>query len=135
MRPAEAGRAGGPGAARRTRAWRAPLQAALHSLARGGAVFRCVGGLLLALPALAGALELNDASRAQIEQLNGIGVTTAQVILEERERAPFRDWIDLSQRVKGLSGKRIEQLQAQGVTVNGVAGSFTARVPRGKDGK
>lgn len=91
---------------------------------------------LCLVPALALALELNDANRAQIEQLNGIGVTTAEVILRERAKAPFRDWIDLQQRVKGLSGKRIEQLQAQGVTVNGVPGVFTAGAPRkGKDTK
>ncbi len=95
-------------------------------------------GLLFALlfaPALAWALELNDANRAQLEQLNGIGVTTAEVILQERAKAPFRDWIDLSQRVKGMSGKRLEQLQAQGVTVNGVPGTFTAGAPRKKEGK
>lgn len=90
---------------------------------------------LLMVPGLALALELNDANRAQIEQLNGIGVTTAEAILQERAKAPFRDWIDLSQRVKGLSGKRLEQLQRQGVTVNGVPGTFTAGAPRKKDGK
>ncbi len=90
---------------------------------------------LLVLPGLGDALELNDANRAQIEQLNGIGVTTAEVILQERAKAPFRDWIDLSQRVKGMSGKRIEQLQKQGVTVNGVPGTFNVSAPRKKEGK
>jgi competence protein ComEA len=90
---------------------------------------------LLVLPGVGAALELNDASRAQLEQLNGIGVTAAEVILQERAKAPFRDWIDLSQRVKGLSGKRIEQLQKQGVTVNGVPGTFTAGAPRKKESK
>ncbi len=97
---------------------------------------RLVLAFVLALtPALALGLELNDANRAQLEQLNGIGVTTADVILQERAKAPFRDWIDLSQRVKGMSGKRLEQLQAQGVTVNGVPGTFTAGAPRKKEGK
>jgi competence protein ComEA len=90
---------------------------------------------VLSVPGLAFALELNDANRAQIEQLNGVGVSTAEVILQERAKAPFRDWIDLSQRVKGLSGKRLEQLQQQGVTVNGVPGTFTAGAPRKKDSK
>ena len=87
--------------------------------------------LLCVVPSLAAALDLNDASRAQIEQLNGIGVTTAEVILNERAKGPFRDWSDLRQRVKGMSGKRVEQLQAQGVTVNGVGGSGAA-VSKGK---
>jgi competence protein ComEA len=90
---------------------------------------------VLSVPGLALALELNDANRAQIEQLNGVGVSTAEVILQERAKAPFRDWIDLSQRVKGLSGRRLEQLQQQGVTVNGVPGTFTAGAPRKKDSK
>jgi competence protein ComEA len=90
---------------------------------------------LLFAPAIAGALELNDANRAQLEQLNGIGVTVADVILQERAKAPFRDWIDLSQRVKGMSGKRIEQLQKQGVTVNAVPGTFSAGAPRKKESK
>ncbi len=94
---------------------------------------RTLAVLLFLAPVPALALELNDANRAQIEQLNGIGVTTAEVILRERAKAPFRDWIDLSQRVKGLSGKRIEQLQAQGVTVNGVPGTFRAAAPPRKD--
>ncbi|MFN9028750.1 MAG: helix-hairpin-helix domain-containing protein [Betaproteobacteria bacterium] len=96
---------------------------------------RLAFALLLMLPAWAAALELNDANRAQLEQLNGIGVTVADVILQERARAPFIDWIDLSRRVKGMSGKRIEQLQKQGVTVNGVPGAFTADAPRKKESK
>jgi competence protein ComEA len=96
---------------------------------------RLAFAFLLLLPAWVAALELNDANRAQLEQLNGIGVTVADVILQERAKAPFRDWIDLSQRVKGMSGKRIEQLQKQGVTVNGVPGTFTAGAPRKKESK
>jgi competence protein ComEA len=99
-------------------------------------IFRLVFAFVLTLtPTFAFGLELNDANRAQLEQLNGIGVSTAEVILQERAKAPFRDWIDLSQRVKGMSGKRLEQLQQQGVTVNGVPGTFTAGAPRKKEGK
>lgn len=91
---------------------------------------RLAFALLLLLPGWVAALELNDANRAQLEQLNGIGVTVAEVILQERAKARFRDWIDLSRRVKGMSGKRIEQLQKQGVTVNGVPGSLAVGAPR-----
>lgn len=87
------------------------------------ALIRGCVALLVLEPGLACALELNEANRAQIEQLNGIGVTTAEVILRERAKAPFQDWGDLQRRVKGLSGKRLQQLQAQGVTVNGDAGA------------
>jgi competence protein ComEA len=89
-----------------------------------------LAALLLAVAGPAAAIDLNEANRAQLEQLNGIGVDTAERILRERAKAPFRDWLDLQQRVKGLSVRRIEQLQAQGATINGVGGTFTARAPR-----
>lgn len=87
----------------------------------------------LLAPGVAGALELNDASRAQLEQLSGVGVDTAERILQERGKAPFRDWSDLQQRVKGISGKRLAQLQAQGLRVNGLGAPPQARPD--KDGK
>ncbi len=74
-------------------------------------------GLLLSQSAAA--LEINDANRAQLEQLNGVGVTLADRILVERDKARFIGWDDLRKRVKGISGKRVTDWQAQGVTVNG----------------
>lgn len=69
-------------------------------------------------PALA--LEINVANRAQLEQLNGIGVPLAARILDERAaHGPFRDWDDLERRVKGLKQKKLDQLGAQGMTVSG----------------
>jgi competence protein ComEA len=91
------------------------------ALARAGRV--AVASLLFGSACGAAALELNDATRAQLEQLNGVGVAMADRILAERERAAFKDWDDLARRVKGMRGARIERLQAQGVTVNGVPGS------------
>jgi|GEM_PF-2471332 len=82
------------------------------------------------LPLAAEALEINDASRAQLEQLDGIGVATAERILAERARAPFAGWSDLQKRVKGLSARRVQQWQAQGVTVNSERAEFTAVAPR-----
>ena len=73
------------------------------------------------------ALEINEASRAQIEQLDGVGVTMADRMLEERARQPFAGWDDLRRRVKGLGPSRIEQWQAQGVTVNGEPGPAAPR--------
>ena len=65
------------------------------------------------------AQEINTATRAELEQLNGIGVTMADRILAERERTPFTGWDDLERRVKGMRGTRVQRLQAQGATVNG----------------
>jgi len=82
------------------------------------------------LPFFAAALEINDANRAQLEQLNGVGVTMADEMLRERAKAPFAGWDDLRKRVKGIGRKRAAQWQAQGVTVNGEDGSETAVAPK-----
>lgn len=73
--------------------------------------------IFLSAPALA--LELNTANRAELEQLNGFGVSTAARVVDERAKAPFTDWADLARRVKGIKARRIEQLREQGVTING----------------
>lgn len=81
---------------------------------------RALAALALALPLTAAALEINDASRAQLEQLNGLGVPTVAAILAERDKnGPFASWADLQRRVKGFQRKRLEQLDRQGLTVNG----------------
>ncbi len=75
--------------------------------------------LCLCLSAPAHAIDINTANRAELEQLNGLGVSTAARVLDERAKAPFADWADLSRRVKGIKAQRMEQLRQQGVTVNG----------------
>jgi competence protein ComEA len=71
------------------------------------------------LPAAALALEVNTATRAQLEQLQGLGVATVERVLRAREQRPFADWDDLATRATGLRGKRAEQLDRQGLTVDG----------------
>jgi competence protein ComEA len=68
------------------------------------------------------AQEVNTATRAELERLDGLGVTMTERLLVERERAPFRNWDDLERRVRGIKGARAQRLQAQGATVNGERG-------------
>ena len=84
--------------------------------------------ILAMLPLAASALEINTATRAQLEQLPGLGVATTERILQARSERPFADWKDLAARVSGLRGKRAEQLDRQGLTVNGKA--LADREPR-----
>ena len=77
--------------------------------------------ILALLPLAASALEINTATRAQLEQLPGLGVATTERILQARGERPFAEWNDLAARVSGLRGKRAEQLDRQGLTVNGKA--------------
>lgn len=92
---------------------------------------KCFALLLAAcLPLAVQALEINGASRADLEQLRGVGVTLADKMLKERDKAPFAGWEDLRARVKGLGARRVQEWQGQGVTVNGERGVFTAAAPR-----
>jgi competence protein ComEA len=72
----------------------------------------------LALPAAA-AVEVNQASQADLESIKGIGPATSARLLEERKRSPFKDWDDLIQRIKGVGTGNAAQLSASGLTVNG----------------
>ncbi|MFZ9429326.1 MAG: ComEA family DNA-binding protein [Burkholderiaceae bacterium] len=50
-------------------------------------------------------IDLNQATRAEIEAVRGVGVELAERVLSARAHGPFRDWQDARRRVKGL-GKR-----------------------------
>lgn len=64
------------------------------------------------------AVDLNQASAAELRQIKGIGPKTAESILAERERAgPFDSLQDLSDRVKGIGPKRVSGLEAAGLKV------------------
>lgn len=66
-------------------------------------------------------IDLNRASRAEIESARGIGVATADRILEARENGPFLDWSDFRRRVKSLSAGGWRGLAEQGYTLQGQA--------------
>lgn len=85
--------------------------------------------LALMLPIGAAALELNQATRAELERLDGVGVTTATRILDERSaRGDFRDWMDLADRVPVLRGRNLERLKREpGLTVGGQPATFNTR--------
>lgn len=90
----------------------------------------------LGVAASAAAFEINQADRAQLEQLNGVGVALAERILVERERAgPFRDWSDFERRVKGIRGARSDRLAGQGVTVNGQTAARATREGEARAGR
>ncbi|MBS3911975.1 MAG: helix-hairpin-helix domain-containing protein [Hydrogenophaga sp.] len=78
---------------------------------------------LLALFAAAAfaAVDVNDASVADLDSIKGIGPGTSAKIMEQRKAAKFKDWDDLVQRVSGIGDKRAAKLSAEGLTVNGAA--------------
>ena len=56
-----------------------------------------------------------------LDGLRGLGPATTRIILQEREREPFRDWQDLMKRTPGIGPKKAVQLSEQGLRVQGLA--------------
>lgn len=67
------------------------------------------------------AVDVNEASVADLDSIKGIGPGTSAKILEQRKSAKFKDWDDLIQRVSGIGDKRAAKLSAEGLTVGGSA--------------
>lgn len=85
---------------------------------------RALLAFLLLAPAAWGQpapLELNEATRAQLESLPGIGPALAERMLQARAKGPFKDWADLRRRVRGVGAKLAAKLSSQGLVVNGWA--------------
>ena len=66
-------------------------------------------------------LALEQARELDLDGLRGLGPATTQRVLHERERAPFRDWADLMQRVPGIGPRKALDLSEQGLRVQGQA--------------
>lgn len=81
----------------------------------------CVIAALLSAGAALAAVEINKATEADLDGLNGIGPATTQSILKERKKGEFKDWADLMQRVKGIGEARAAKLSAGGLTVGGTS--------------
>ena len=86
--------------------------------------------LLALIPALAalppghaqGApLELNSASRAELESLPGVGPELASRLLAARTQAPIGDWAELRRRVRGIGEANARRLSAHGLRIQGQA--------------
>lgn len=55
-------------------------------------------------------VDLNTASQAQLEMLNGVGASTAAAIIEYREKHGAYDSVDALVRVKGIGDKKLAKL-------------------------
>jgi competence protein ComEA len=98
--------------------------------------------LLFSLSSFA-AVDVNKASAAELDAIQGIGPSLSGKILKERNKGSFKDWPDLMHRVSGMGEKSSAKFSAQGLTVNGSAyqgGSSTepaksAQPEKSKSGK
>lgn len=64
-------------------------------------------------------LDIAQAREIDLDGLRGLGPATTRLILQQRERQPFRDWKDLMQRTPGIGPKKAAQLSEQGLRVQG----------------
>ena len=64
-------------------------------------------------------LDLASARDIDLDGLRGLGPATTRLILQERERQPFKDWQDLMRRTPGIGPKKAAQLSEQGLRVQG----------------
>ncbi len=80
---------------------------------------RCVMALcLLGMAWQVEAINLNQATAQQLQQVKGIGPKTAERIIEERDRAgPYSSLQDLSDRIKGIGPKRLLGFQEAGLSL------------------
>ena len=75
---------------------------------------------VLAGPAWA-TTDANQASRAELESVKGIGPGLAGKILQARETGAFTDWADLVERVAGVGPGNAQRFSQAGLTVAGSA--------------
>ena len=76
------------------------------------------------------AVDINKASQAELESVKGIGPAMSTKILDERKKAAFRDWADVTERVKGVKRATATKFSVGWLTVNG-ASYETALAPAG----
>ena len=71
-------------------------------------------------------IDLNKASEVELDALKGVGPVLTKAVMDERKKAPFKDWEDATNRVKGLGTQKAISLSEQGVRVQGSA--YTVKV-------
>jgi competence protein ComEA len=81
----------------------------------------CALVALMAATAFAAGVDVNKANQAELETLKGIGPAMAGKILDERKKGAFKDWADLTDRVKGIGPANAAKFSAEGLTVAGDA--------------
>jgi len=67
------------------------------------------------------AVDANQASRADLETVKGIGPGLSGKIIEARKAGDFKSWSDLVERIGGVGPANAARLSQAGLTVAGTA--------------
>jgi competence protein ComEA len=94
-------------------------------------MFRNFITLLLAVFALNAfaAVDVNQASRADLETVKGIGPGLSAKIMDARKEGAFKNWDDLVDRVGGVGPKNASKLSQAGLTVAGAGYDASSAAP------
>ena len=65
------------------------------------------------------AVDVNQATRADLETVKGIGPGLSGKIVDARKTSNFKDWGDLVERVGGIGAGNAAKLSQNGLTVGG----------------
>jgi competence protein ComEA len=82
--------------------------------------------VLAAFALNAAAVDVNQASQAELETVKGIGPGLSTKIVEARKAASFKDWSDMVERVSGIGPGNAARFSQAGLTVGGTAYAGTA---------
>ena len=106
--------------------WGQPIRALMlmGSLLGAAVVWPAVQAQPAALPVAETAralTDLNDATRAEVEAVRGVGVELAERLLAARASGRFLDWRDAQRRTKGLGKRALAGFSEAGFHIGGQA--------------
>ena len=81
------------------------------------------------------AVDVNQASRAELETVKGIGPGLSGKILDARKTASFKNWDDFVERVGGVGAGNAARFSQAGLTVAGAAYTSPSAPQRAKSEK
>lgn len=79
----------------------------------------CLAALLMS--GSAAALDINQATEAELDSLKGMGPALNRRVREARSQRAFSDWADVQRRVSGMGASKARTFSDQGLTVQGQA--------------